>query len=224
MDREAWCAAVHGIAESQTRLASRTELRWTDGSTAFKLKKWWRHRAVEIRLPTLLSHPFNESLFFSKLWGLALLVSFQAHLNWWTYISWLLPPAPFHLSFLFSGTSRRTKFFGTFPGNYVKRLWIALLVIYAAFQQHSCITLPERSRRPPAVMPSSPNRSHPLSPSPPATKPPATELPRPGEDGRISLHVKVHIPAFCSKLGRGDVWHQKENPMLNKGWAVEAKK
>lgn len=30
----------------------------------------------------------------------------------------------FYLLLLISGTSRRTKFFGTFPGNYVKRLWI----------------------------------------------------------------------------------------------------
>lgn len=127
------------------------------------------------------------SLFFSKLWGLALLVSFQAHLNWWTGISRLLPiPHPFPLSFLFSGTSRRTRFFGTFPGNYVKRLWITLLVIYAAFQQHICITLPERSRRAPAVMPSISNRSHPPSPSPSATRPPATELPRLGEMGGLA--------------------------------------
>ena len=30
MDREAWRAAVHGVAKSRTRLSDRTELNWLD--------------------------------------------------------------------------------------------------------------------------------------------------------------------------------------------------
>ena len=37
MDREAWRAAVHGVAKSQTRLSDRTELNWmeADGPTDY---------------------------------------------------------------------------------------------------------------------------------------------------------------------------------------------
>ena len=30
MDREAWCAAIHGVAKSRTRLSNWTELNWPD--------------------------------------------------------------------------------------------------------------------------------------------------------------------------------------------------
>ena len=33
MDREAWCAAVHGVAKGRTRLSKWTELNWNNGIT-----------------------------------------------------------------------------------------------------------------------------------------------------------------------------------------------
>ena len=44
MDREAWCAAIHGVAKSRTRL--RTELNWTEKSRIII------YSAVNLRLQT----------------------------------------------------------------------------------------------------------------------------------------------------------------------------
>ena len=36
MDREAWHAAIHGVAKSRTRLSDWTELNWTEASAILK--------------------------------------------------------------------------------------------------------------------------------------------------------------------------------------------
>ena len=48
MDREAWRAAVHGVAKSRTQLSAWTELNWTDGYN----KGWCWEEAIgwELRL------------------------------------------------------------------------------------------------------------------------------------------------------------------------------
>ena len=40
MDREAWRAAIHGVAKSRTRLSDWTELNWTDGHITSECNVW----------------------------------------------------------------------------------------------------------------------------------------------------------------------------------------
>lgn len=166
------------------------------GSATLKLETQWRHQAVQIKLLTssrgltasFLSCPKPPRLaFFVK----ACKWSFQAHIY-----KLIFHCCSFHFLLLFSGTSRRTKFFGTFPGNYVKRLWITLPPFYAAFQHHVCITLPKRApqaSRCPAFQ-SPVEVTPPPPPSLPATKPPAKglPLPSPGEAGHLLLRERAY--------------------------------
>ena len=41
MDREAWRAAIHGVAKNQTRLSDWSDLIWSDRSLQGKFEPWW---------------------------------------------------------------------------------------------------------------------------------------------------------------------------------------
>ena len=48
MGREAWHAAIHGVAKSRTRLSDWTELNWTDITEAEDIKKRWQEYTEEL--------------------------------------------------------------------------------------------------------------------------------------------------------------------------------
>ena len=55
MDREAWRAAIHGVAKSQTRLSDWTELNWTGELNPTSCKVWPKKKQGRERNNSLLS-------------------------------------------------------------------------------------------------------------------------------------------------------------------------
>ena len=60
MDREAWRAALHGVAKSRTRLSDWTELNWTD--SLFTMSCWFQMHSTMIQL-YIHTYSFSDSFF-----------------------------------------------------------------------------------------------------------------------------------------------------------------
>ena len=67
MDREAWHAAIHGVAKSRTRLRDWTELNWTFSITK-ELQNFLRHKleiqVLNLALTSFCSTPTDQSLLY----------------------------------------------------------------------------------------------------------------------------------------------------------------
>ena len=78
MDREAWRAAIHGVAKSQTWLSDWTELNWTEGSKKIK--------AIFL----ILRHSLTFSLYWYSLCAKVMLIVWSESCQWHLMISGII--------------------------------------------------------------------------------------------------------------------------------------